>query len=213
MADLRKHFRKLMEDVDPGYQAPVDPNSGNGLTKFSPTPASKVLKSYNVDHDFLQRALSYGGAEPNAVDQILQAIGDHAGQGGGSLNGPAFDAIVGSFGGAAVPGTSSSPIAGPAAVAPVVPEMPPVGTEDPVDDVGVEPVVPGLGASNIAGGAAVDVQSPELGARGADAMGADGGVEAPPVPSADAPVEADPADGVEDEEGVELNKQPDQPIA
>jgi hypothetical protein len=207
MADLRKHFRKLMEEVDMNYQAPVDPNSGSGLTKFAPTPASKVLKSYNVDHDFLHRALSFGGAEPNAVDQVLQAIGDHAAQGGEAMSGPAFDAIVGSFGGAAAPGASTSPLAGDSAVAPVVPEVPPAGTEDPVDDVGVEPVVPGLGASNIAGGAAVDVQQTDLAADPAGDMGADGGVEAP------VGAEGEPADGVEDEEPVADERVPEQPIA
>lgn len=209
MSEVRKHFRKLMEDVSPDYQPPVDPNSGNGLTKFAPTPASKVLKNYTVDHDFLHRALSFGGVEPNAVDQVMQAISNHT----GNFDGPAFDGIVASFGGAAVPGTTTSPIAGPSAVAPIVPELPPAATTDPIDDVGVEPVVPGQGAANIAGGAAMDTQADIGGDQGAGDMGTEGGVEAPVNPSAEDGEVVDPAAGSEDDEAVAVQKLPEKPIA
>ena len=120
MSDLRKHFRKLMEDVDMNYQPPVHPNSGGGLTKFSPTPASKVLKNYSVDHDFLHKALSYGNPNMQAVDQIMGAIGGTATN--GVLGGQHFDDIIGSFNSPEVLGNQLPPT--PEAMPPVEPIEP-----------------------------------------------------------------------------------------
>jgi hypothetical protein len=142
MSDLRKHFRKLMEDVDMNYQPPVHPNSGGGLTKFSPTPASKVLKNYSVDHDFLHKALSYGNPNMQAVDQIMGAIGGTATN--GVLGGQHFDDIIGSFNSPEVLGNQLPPA--PEAMPPVEPvepqgemipdagaEIPPVDPMAPID--------------------------------------------------------------------------------
>lgn len=110
---LKKHFIKLMEDVDMGYQAPFDANSGQGITKFAPTPANKVLKSYNVDGDFLRKAIGHGGVPQQAVDQIMTAIDGQ--QADGPLGGSHFDTIMGGFG---IP-LAGAAIAGGAAVPPV----------------------------------------------------------------------------------------------
>jgi hypothetical protein len=97
MSDFKKHLIQLMEEVDIDYQAPqIDANSGNGITKFAPTPASKVLKNYQVDGDFLRKAISYGGVDDNAVNQIMGGIDTQ--QCDGPLCGSHFDSILGGFG-------------------------------------------------------------------------------------------------------------------
>jgi hypothetical protein len=93
---LKKAFIKLMEDVDMNYESPFDPNSGNGITKFAPTPAAKVLKSYQVDGDFLRKAIGHGGVNQQAVDQIMGGIDSQ--QVDGPLGGNHFDTVLGAFG-------------------------------------------------------------------------------------------------------------------
>jgi hypothetical protein len=128
MSDYKKHLLKLMEEVDMNYQAPVEPNSGNGLTKFAPTPASKVLKNYTVDGDFLRKAIGYGGVPQQAVDQIMGAIDGH---GGDMLGGSVFDTVINTFTQPAMPSEPSAP-------ATPVGDVPPVDT--PVDTVNGTPV-------------------------------------------------------------------------
>jgi hypothetical protein len=136
MSDYKKHLLKLMEEVDMNYQPPVEapgespePNSGNGLTKFAPSPASKVLKSYNVDGDFLRKAIGYGGVPQQAVDQIMGGVDGH---GGDVLGGGVFDTIISAFTQPGMPGNQPTPPA--TAVAPVPP------TDMPVDTVNGAPV-------------------------------------------------------------------------
>jgi hypothetical protein len=198
---LKKHFIKLMEDVDMGYQAPFDANSGQGITKFAPTPANKVLKSYNVDGDFLRKAIGHGGVPQQAVDQIMTAIDGQ--QADGPLGGGHFDTIMGGFGiplaGAAMAGGA---IAGGAAVPPVgsggdgmgagaVPPAGDVGATDTVADIDPvasdmsagEPAVPGSPVDD--GAVAPEEGTPVDAGAGAAVGGAETGSpvdsEAPPV--------------------------------
>lgn len=91
---FKKNFIKLMENVDINYQPEVKPNNGSGLTKFAPTPANKVLRNYNVNSDFLRKAIGYGGVNNQAVDQIMGAIDTQTEP---TLDGGVFDNVIGSF--------------------------------------------------------------------------------------------------------------------
>lgn len=221
---LKKHFIKLMEDVDMGYQAPFDANSGQGITKFAPTPANKVLKSYNVDGDFLRKAIGHGGVPQQAVDQIMTAIDGQ--QADGPLGGGHFDTIIGSFGvplaGAAMAGGA---LAGGAAVPPVgsggdgmeAGAVPPVDAAGPTDSVvDVEPVASDMGAGEPSvPGAPADNDpgvAPEETPIDAGAGAAVGGAgTGSPVDSEAPPSEGETPEG--EEEGEEEKKEEEVPQA
>ncbi len=135
-----------MEDVDMNYQAPFDANSGNGITKFAPTPATKVLKSYNVDGDFLRKAIAHGGVPSQAVDQIMGGIDSQ--QVDGPLSGSHFDTVMSGFG-VQPPienGSVTPPVGGGAGMEPGA-VLPPVGAEAPVDvAVDIDPVASDISA-------------------------------------------------------------------
>jgi hypothetical protein len=227
---LKKHFIKLMEDVDMGFQSSFDPNSGNGITKFAPTPATKVLKSYQVDGDFLRKAIGYGGVAQQAVDQIMGAI-DGQQTDGGPLGGGHFDSVLSGFGvGADVgadPNAQVPPIAGGDVVPPMgsgagmsPDSMPPMDGGGPVDagaEAGaIDPVASDMGAGEPAiGGQPVEPETDpaaEIGSDGGIPIDAGAGVGTAGVGSGDsvsgeAPEGVEPADGVEDEEGEEVEPQ------
>ena len=228
---LKKHFIKLMEDVDMGFQSDFDPNSGNGITKFAPTPATKVLKSYQVDGDFLRKAIGYGGVAQQAVDQIMGAI-DGQQTDGGPLGGGHFDSVLGGFGvGADVgadPNAQVPPLAGGDVVPPLgsgagmSPDaMPPMDGGGPVDagaEAGaIDPVASDMGAGEPAiGGQPVEpetdpaaMEAPPEGGIPIDAGAGVGtaGVGSGDSVSGEAPEGVQPTDGVEDEEGEEVEPQ------
>jgi hypothetical protein len=137
MSDLKKHFISLFENVDQNYQSPFDANSGQGITKFAPTPAEKVIgKSYNVDGDFLRKAIGYGGVAQQAVDQIMGGIDGQ--QCDGPLCGNHFDTIIGGFTGAPDAPTTDAPIDAEPVVVEPTPEVPPVDG-DAAPPVNAEP--------------------------------------------------------------------------
>lgn len=208
MSDLKKHFIQLMEDVDMGYQAPFDANSGQGITKFAPTPANKVLKSYSVDGDFLRKAIGYGGVPTQAVDQIMSALDGQ--QADGPLGGSHFDTVMSGFGvplagapapligGVVPPMGSGGPGMEPGA-------MPPVDTVAPVDDISVdvdpnasdisagEPSVPGTPVDGeVAAGDTSDMDS-----------GVSQGDPLAPEEAGEAPEGVETTDDVEGEESEE----------
>ena len=166
MSDLKKSFIKLMEDVSMDYQAPFDANSGQGITKFAPTPAAKVLKSYQVDGDFLRKAIGYGGVPQQAVDQIMGGIDQHPAD--GPLGGTVFDTVMGAFG---VPAGTGAPLAGGDVVPPAGSGVgmepgaiaPPEGGEAPVGSpVEIDPVASDISAGQPAVvGAPVEPVEPE----------------------------------------------------
>ena len=146
---MRNRFLELMENVDPNYQAPIDPNSGSGLTKFAPSPASTVLKSYNVDDGFLRNAMTWAGGQPQAIDQVLGALGN---AGNGVLGGQHFDNVIATFtapggqlGSGAQMGTATNGVVAPQALGGVT-----IGGGDvaPVDAIDAGPAGNGSVAPN-----------------------------------------------------------------
>jgi hypothetical protein len=203
---MRKHFIKLMEEVDPNYQPPtVEPNAGQGLTKFSPTPASKVLKNFTVDDGFLRNAMAWAGGQPQAIDQVIGALGN---AGNGVLGGQHFDNIVATFtapaGATGVGGELQTPGAGaPIPASPVAPV-----------DATVPPVAANPDVSNIAPAEPAPVETPDASTAPLDANPETGPVNVEPTPSepnVNEPVEEpteNPADevGAEDKDGEELQE-------
>lgn len=204
MSELKKRFIKLMEDVDMGYQAPFDANSGNGITKFAPTPANKVLKNYNVDGDFLRKAIGYGGVASQAVDQIMTSIDSQPQT--GVLGGGHFDTVIGGFD-APANGGSGNAIAGGAAVSPIgsggdgmeAGAVPPTDNSGPADNtIDIEPVSTDISAGQTS--LAPPEETP-IDAGTGSAIGAIGGVgtgnsvggEVPPMDDVQGDVQDDDA--------------------
>lgn len=208
MTELKKHLIKLMEDVEPGYQAPFEPNSGQGITKFAPTPASKVLKSYQVDGDFLRKAIGFGGVAPELVDQIMGGLDGQ--QCDGPFCGSHFDTVAGGLGGMAPTGepVGAPPVASPVGGVPV----PPVGsapgmatdTTPPAEPVMAEPEAPLAtpGDVDMSAGQVAVPGAGEVAAVVGDALAGGAGdvVNGEPVSPETPPEGVEPAEGVEDEE-------------
>jgi hypothetical protein len=160
MDKLKAHFIKLMEEVDPNYQPPV-PNSGNGITKFAPTPANQVItppKSYNVDGDFLRKAISFGGLNGQAIDQLMGALDGHPED--GVLSGSHFDTLVGGFGvqpQAAMPVTPA-----PTDVGATTPEVTEPVTDPACADGSCEPQIDVAPIDDVDTTATPDMTAPEV---------------------------------------------------